>query len=389
MKLTPTSLNHRIEALDLLRGFSLLGIFIANMLLFHTPYFHIEPYSYFTTRGDQTTFQWIVILVQGSFYPIFAFLFGYGINMQYEKALERKQSFPKMMAKRLAVLMLFGLIHALFIWSGDVLFTYATLGFLLILLVRIPAKWLALFAVVLYAIPSGFLYLITKLIVMMDPKTFENELSDPEQVAEAIRVFSNGTIGEIFSFRIMEWLVYGLTSTFLGIFIVLPIIMFGAAISKWKVIERAHELKRKLLVSGILIAPIGIWIKALPFIKEPSYDLIQLQQTFGGVLLAAAYVALFLVLTTYSKFRSFFSPLGKAGRMSLTTYLAQSVIATIIFYAYGFGLYGGISLWTGTVMALGIFVLQVIFAEVWLAKYKMGPIEKVWRIGTYGKKSTK
>lgn len=389
MKLTPTSLNHRIEALDLLRGFSLLGIFIANMLLFHTPYFHIEPYSYFTTRGDQTTFQWIVILVQGSFYPIFAFLFGYGINMQYEKALERKQSFPKMMAKRLAVLMLFGLIHALFIWSGDVLFTYATLGFLLILLVRIPAKWLALFAVVLYAIPSGFLYLITKLIVMMDPKTFENELSDPEQVAEAIRVFSNGTIGEIFSFRIMEWLVYGLTSTFLGIFIVLPIIMFGAAISKWKVIERAHELKRKLLVSGILIAPIGIWIKALPFIKEPSYDLIQLQQTFGGVLLAAAYVALFLVLTTSSKFRSFFSPLGKAGRMSLTTYLAQSVIATIIFYAYGFGLYGGISLWTGTVMALGIFVLQVIFAEVWLAKYKMGPIEKVWRIGTYGKKSTK
>ena len=105
--------------------------------------------------------------------------------------------------------------------------------------------------------------------------------------------------------------------------------------------------------------------------------------------LAVGYASIFLVLTTSEKFRSFFSPLGKAGRMSLTTYIMQSVIATLIFYGYGFGLYGQVSLWTGTVMAFGIFVLQVIFAEIWLAKFKMGPIEKLWRIGTYGRKSTK
>lgn len=389
MKLTPTSLDQRIEALDLLRGFSLLGILIANMLAFHTPYFHMEPYSYFATTGDQTAFQWIVILVQGSFYPIFAFLFGYGINMQYEKALERNQSFSKMMAKRLTILLLFGFIHALFVWSGDVLFSYAVLGFSLILFVRMPAKWLSIIAVVMYAVPAGFLYVVTKLVLMMDAEVFASELNNPVKVAEAIRVFSSGTIGEIFYFRATEWLTYGLMSTFLGVFIVLPIIMFGAAMSKRKVIERAYVRRKKLLIIGIILAPIGVWIKALPFTQAPTYDLVQLQQTFGGVILAAAYVSLFLVCTTFANFRSFFSPLGKAGRMSLTTYLTQSIIATTIFYAYGLGLYGSISLWTGTVMAFGIFFVQVIFAEIWLVNYKMGPMEKVWRIWTYGKKQAK
>lgn len=389
MKLTPTTVNKRIEALDLLRGFSLLGILIANMLMFHTPYFHIEPYAYFTERGELTAFKWIVVFVQSSFYPIFAFLFGYGLNMQYEKALERNQPFVGMMTRRLFILLIFGLLHALFIWSGDVLFTYAALGFTLIFFVRIPARWLAPFALVLYAIPGGFLYFITKLVLKMDPTTFENELNNSEQAAKAIHIFANGSIGEIFSFRAIEWVTYGLSSTFLGLFIVLPIILFGAAASKWKVIERAAQLKLPLAIVGVVAGAIGIWIKMLPFTKGPTYDLIQLQQTFGGVILAVGYVALFLVLTTSTKFRTFFSPLGKTGRMSLTTYITQSIIATTIFYAYGFGLYGKVSLWTGTAMALGIFVLQVIFAECWFTRFKMGPIEKIWRIGIYGKKTTK
>ena len=65
-----------------------MGIFIANMLFFHTPYLYVDPYSWFT-HGDAVTFQWIDIFVQGSFYPIFALLFGYGINMQYEKSIQR------------------------------------------------------------------------------------------------------------------------------------------------------------------------------------------------------------------------------------------------------------------------------------------------------------
>lgn len=389
MKLTPTTLTNRIEALDLLRGFALLGILIANMLLFQTPYFYIEPYSYFSASGDLEAFKWISIFVQGSFYPIFAFLFGYGLNMQYEKAIKRNESYAKMMAKRLTILLVFGLIHALFIWSGDVLFSYATLGFTLLFLVRIPAKWLSMIAAFLYIIPGILLYFVTKFIVEMDSAGVTTDLMNQSQIDNALDVFANGSFGEILAFRTVEWLVFGLTSTFLGIFIVLPIILFGAAMSKWKVIERAHAMKWRLVIVGVITMGLGLWVKALPFTKSPTFDYFQLQSTFGGVLLAAGYASIFLLFTTSKKFRSFFSPLGKAGRMSLTTYIMQSVIATLIFYGFGFGLYGKMSLWVGTLIALSIFVVQVIFAEIWLSKFKMGPIEKVWRIGTYGRKSTK
>ena len=78
----------------------------------------------------------------------------------------------------------------------------------------------------------------------------------------------------------------------------------------------------------------------LPYTSGPSYDLIQLQDTFGGVILAAGYVGLLLLLCTLPLFRTVFRPIGKAGRMSLTTYITQSIVATLIFYSYGFGLYG-------------------------------------------------
>ena len=90
MKLTPTTLGNRIEALDMLRGFALLGIFIANMLLFHSPYLYLDPYTWFSTPSDMATFKWIDIFVEASFYPIFAMLFGYGLNMQYEKAIANR-----------------------------------------------------------------------------------------------------------------------------------------------------------------------------------------------------------------------------------------------------------------------------------------------------------
>lgn len=200
MNLKPTTPDNRIEAIDITRGFALLGIFIANMLMFHTPYLYLDPYTYFNAGNDAVAFRWVDILVQGSFYPIFAFLFGYGLNMQYEKAIARNQPFTRMMSKRLGLLLVFGLVHALVIWSGDVLFSYATMGFLLIIFVRIPAKWLTPFAIVLYTIPAGILYLITKFIVKTNPDTFVEGFADTEKIERSIEVFANGSLGKSFHF---------------------------------------------------------------------------------------------------------------------------------------------------------------------------------------------
>lgn len=389
MKLSPTALDGRIESLDIMRGFALLGIFIANMLAFHTPYMHLDPYTWFSSNSDEITFRWIDIFVQGSFYPIFAFLFGYGINMQYEKSLDRKTPFAPLMAKRLSILLVIGLLHALLLWSGDVLFAYATLGFLLILFVRIPAKWLIPFAAVLYIIPVGLIYFAMRLIAKTSPDLLLEDFADINKIESSIEIFAHGTFGEIFTFRFFEWLVVGLGGAFMGIFIVLPIIMLGAALSKLKVIERAGELKGKIALVTVVGLALGIWIKVLPHLGNPTYDLVLLQDTFGGVILAVGYVGLLLLLCTNPLFRTVFRPVGKAGRMSLTTYITQSIVATTIFYSYGLGLYGKVDLLTGTWIAVGVFIIQVIFAEIWLSKFRMGPLEWLWRRGTYGGNSSK
>jgi uncharacterized protein len=384
LKLTPTTLENRIEALDMLRGFSLLGIFIANILVFLSPYLYMDPYTWFT-EGDATIFKWIDIFVEASFYPIFAILFGYGLNMQYEKSIANKLQFAPVMARRMGILLGFGLLHALFIWMGDILFTYALMGFAMIAFVRVPKKWMLPLATIMYVLPSGIIYAGVYYLNKLRPDAMMEGYADIHQIERSIEAYAHGSYGEIFSFRFFEWLTYGLTGSLLAIFVVLPLIMVGAGLSKWKVIERAADLKVGTAVVTVVALAAGIWMKAAPHIAGPSSDAILLQTQFGGPVLAVGYIGLLLLLYQLPLVRTLFRPFSKVGRMSLTTYITQSIVGTLIFYAYGFGLYGKVDLATGVGIAIGVFVIQVIFAEFWLWKFRMGPLEWLWRKGTYGK----
>lgn len=386
MKLAPTMIGERIAALDMMRGFALLGIFIANMLFFHTPIIYIDPFTWFQVPSDVETYRWISVFIQGTFYPIFAVLFGYGINMQYEKAKRLKSPFAPVLARRMIVLLIFGLIHALLIWAGDILMTYAVMGLLLLLFVRIPAKWLTVVAIALYSLPLGAFILLLRLMERLDPNVATDEFVDLHQIEMSISAYAHGSFSEIFAQRFQDWLVIGVQSGFmLGFIIVLPLIMLGAALSKWKIIQRAQTLKVPLIIVTIIGCASGIWIKALPFTEGPTLSNQLMQETFGGVLLALGYMALLLLLMQIPFFQVIFRPISKAGRMSLTTYITQSIVGTLIFYSYGLGLYGKIDLETGTWIAIGVFVIQVLFAELWLLKCKTGPLEWLWRKLTYGK----
>ncbi|WP_432357651.1 DUF418 domain-containing protein [Sporosarcina sp. UB5] len=388
MNILPT-IGNRIEAMDILRGFALLGIFIANMLTFHSPYFYIDQYTYFSTPSDVASYKLINLFVEASFYPIFAMMFGYGLNMQYEKAIANGTSYVPMMARRLAILMGFGIIHALFVWSGDVLFTYALMGFIMLAAVRIPKKWLFWIAMTVYLLPTFLFIGGTYLLTIFNPNQLMDGFVNIQQIELAITAYAHGTYGEALVFRITEWLLIGLTSSFLGVFMVLPLIMLGAAFSKWKLFERAAEMKGKIAIVGIVTLLVGVFIKSWPYIDGHAYYKTLTQQLIGGPILAIGYASVIILLCQLPIFQVIFRPISKAGRMSLTTYLMQSIIATTLFYGYGFGLYGKVDVETGTLIAVGVFAIQVIFAELWLLKFRMGPFEWLWRKGTYGKNMTK
>lgn len=386
MKLEPVALDERVESIDLMRGVALLGILLVNMLAFHSPFSYIDPYTWFDAAGDQTTYAFIDVFVQASFYPLFAMLFGYGLGMQFLRAESRNRPFAPMAVKRLAILLLFGILHAFLLWFGDILITYAIMGFLLIGMMRLDSKWLLTLGVIIYAVPQALLLLILFAAVAMDSSFYVGI----QEVQNSVAAYGGGTYAEIFRQRFDDWMYSNNPLNYIVLIVtILPFTMVGAAAAKWRLIERTREMKKLwigLAVGGFVI---GLLLKLTPYLIDKNIAMTYLQDIFGGPLLAVSYAAAIALISQNLKAAKILRPLAKAGRMSLTTYITQSVIATTIFYSYGLGLYGQVSVLTGTLLALGIFVIQLIFAELWLTKFNQGPLEMLWRKITYGLNFTK
>lgn len=384
MSIKPTGVNERIISIDVMRGFALLGIFVVNMLFFHSPYIYINPYTWFQNPSDYETFKMIDIFVQGSVYPLFSMLFGYGLAMQFLKSTANGGPFAKFAVRRLTVLLIIGCIHAFLIWAGDILITYALAGFVLILMIRLKPIWLLLISIFLFLIPNGLLYGLVYLGSLLEPNA-TIIYTGIQEIEASIVAYGQGSWGDIFSQRLADWLYMSGNGLIVisMLFTIVPFLLLGAAAAKWKLIERARELKVYWMITVLVMLIVGTVIKWLPYLLEANLFTMGIQDTFGGPLQAIAYAGIIALVCSIPFAAKILSPISKVGRMSMTTYLMQSIIATTIFYAYGFGLYGKIDLSTGTWMAIGIYAFQVVFAEIWFTKFKQGPVELLWRKLTY------
>ncbi|GIN97781.1 hypothetical protein J6TS1_36510 [Siminovitchia terrae] len=383
--LESVSTMERIQTLDVLRGFSLLGILLVNMISFHSPYGYYNPYEWWK-YGDLTVYTWLDILVQGSFYPIFAMMFGYGLVIMQRRSAIRGTSFLKISMRRLSILLIFGIIHAFFIWSGDILITYALMGMVLLLFLRLPGPWLMGLGWGLYLLPQLFFSGMLVLASLFDSASLADYI-DIAGLQQSEIIYSTGSFMEITNQRILDWKANNLSGgLIIYLFLILPMMMIGAGAGKMQWLEKAANQWKKWLVILLIALPIGIAVKTLPFLMGLTISFQYIQDAIGGPILGMAYIAAIVLIMRSAKVAKLLHPLSSAGRMSITIYIMQSVIGTLIFYHYGLGLYGKISLATGTWLAFAIYIIQVVFAEIWLSKFKQGPIEKFWRFLTYGKK---
>ncbi|WP_213422297.1 DUF418 domain-containing protein [Bhargavaea massiliensis] len=383
--LKPTASNERIAALDYLRGFALLGIFIANMLFFHTPYVYIDPFTWFRSLSDEVSHMWVDILFQSSFYPLFAMLFGYGMNMQYEKAVRLGKPFVPTAAKRMGILLLFGIVHAFLIWPGDILITYALMGLIFMWMLRLPSAILAAIGAVVYIVPMALLTLLTFIGEKLDPEGIMGAYVDITNVNRSIEAYGGGTFGEVTAQRAADWMFMNMASIPMALFMILPLFMFGAAAGKSRLIEKASDKWKKWILPAILFTAAGLALKSLPYFTDLRYTSQMLQDSFGGPILTVGYVGFILLFLQSGLVRKVFHPVASAGRMSLTVYLTQSIIATLIFYSYGLGYYGKLPVSLGTWLAVAIFAIQCILADLYFQKFRLGPFEHIWRRLTYGK----
>ncbi|MEI2663554.1 DUF418 domain-containing protein [Rossellomorea sp. LJF3] len=385
--LSPIEQSERIVSLDVIRGFSLLGIFIINMISFHSPFLYFDPYTWWKTPEDMALFPWIDVLVQASFYPLFAMMFGYGLGIQQQRATMKGTSFYLFGVRRLLILLCIGCIHAFLIWSGDILINYAVFGLILLGFMRLSGKGLMWLGGILFLMPQLFFSILLVLMTFSDPTGVTN-YTNIAALQDSVAAYASGSFSSIMEQRFQDWYMVNSPDNLLFLLLsILPMMMIGAGASKLQLLGKVRKHKKVWMITGGCTLLVGIIIKSLPLFIESNFAYSYIQDFLGGPFLSVSYAIILSLLLLNEKMMKWSKPLASVGKMSLSNYLMQSIIGTLIFYSYGFGLYGEVTLTTGTMLAVGIFVIQVILSEMWLSKFQYGPVEKLWRVLSYGRRN--
>lgn len=392
--LVPVSVSERILFVDVLRGMALFGILAANMRAFFAP---LDAYDQigvlYHSRADVIAQAFIDAFVQGKFISIFSFLFGMGFAIQMSRAEARGARFMGFYPRRLLALALFGLIHGVLIWAGDILLTYAFSGAILLLFRKRQQKTLLWWAGGLFALPIALataflgLYFSRFHRPWMDPKP-----PDLKKLHAVIDIYAHGTVRQILAQNWVEW-KQALPYTLFAIYAV-ALFLLGMWVWRAGIAQRLEEYRPVLERACAWCIPIGLIMSmyvatvrsAVPrgtvSLWGWSAAILWLP---GAHILSAGYVSGLALIFLRERARRILLPFAAVGRMALTNYLLQSVLCTLFFYHYTTGLYGRLGPAMGFVPTLILYGAQVVFSNWWLNRYRFGPMEWLWRGMTYGK----
>ena len=388
----PTRPTDRIEQLDLLRGFAIFGILVVNMTIFSGSAWNTE-----TTTGaaDRLACQAIELLASGKFLNLFSFLFGVGFTLQLRRVTERSGRFAPLYSRRLVGLFLIGLIHGIFIASVDTLQTYALLGFLLLLVSRVPRRGLLLVAALCFLLPVAYSAIESGMIWVGELDFASSKsLAETDPVTPWRKVYHDGDYSTLVSARMaFWWRIYTSPDWYVGMlgheFVLFLLGMYAGRIGFFENLNlHLSQLKIAipwLAVSGIALTLASLnsaaYLSAIPdSVSASLQDRIFL---LGALSLSGAYASGLIVLTQIPVWKHRLVPLALAGRMALTNYVLQSVICSLVFYESGLGLYDKVGPAHGLILTVVIFVTQVLLSTWWLRVARFGPLEWLWRCSTY------
>jgi uncharacterized protein len=340
----PTQPNERFAFLDVLRGFALCGVLIANMA-FHSGYWFLSPENQevlqFAAAGD--ILMWFIhFFSDGKFYSIFSMLFGIGFALQMQRSMERGEPFLGRYSRRLLILFLFGLLHAILFFVGDILTMYALTGFLLLLFRKQTSKFLLRAAVILLCLPVvqyGFIWWNAQ---GAPPVDLSGDMAFFEQLVLA---YSRGSFGDIIYNNIGGTLFGRYPDLiFTGRFFkVLAMFLLGFFIAKTKLFnytqDRKKFYKKVLLWTAIIGIPSNIILAQMMttdayYMLEPSGIVQPLVYAFGVPALGIFYAVGLLLLYQKPPFKSKLSFFAPYGRMALTNYLMQSILSCLVFMSW-------------------------------------------------------
>ncbi|MBG9718375.1 MULTISPECIES: DUF418 domain-containing protein [Bacillus] len=376
-------MNQRVEFVDAIRGFALFGILLVNITLIQFGLFANEKPTYIFGKLDESANWFIQFFGTQNFISLFSFLFGLSIILLQKSIIAKGKKFFPTYIRRISILLLLGYIHGTFVWEGDILFAYGIVGIFLMMFINRKPKTLLIWASILLALIMFASY-------QSEPTS--NTFNDvAPYIEKEHKVHETGSYMDHINFRLTEnpFDYMGINGIFglviLSIFALIfmsPLFLLGMYVGKkgwlFEIDKHIPAVKKIWLITGIFSFTIKILTM---FVKHPI--LIMLQDSLTPVTMTFFYGSTIILLFHYKKVARLLTYMANMGKMSVSNYLAQSIIATTIFYAYGFGLYGKIGYFFGILLTIGIYTIQLFVSTYWLQKYRMGPVEYVWRLGTY------
>ncbi|MBM7094944.1 DUF418 domain-containing protein [Bacillus sp. H-16] len=381
-RFTPLEPGERLSHVDSLRGFALFGILLVNSMYFQYGMFSFERFAETFRTADSSVAAVNSLFFEGSFYPLFSMLFGFGAVMIWQRTQEKGRSFGGLFFRRMVILAFLGLLHTYLIWDGDILLTYGLSGLFLLLFIKCKPATILGWAV------GIFLLIGLPGLIPDDGSVGDMDFTTIQE--QEISALSEGTYTDALIYRVtadpfqdMEggYAVAVFMSIFMGLQII-ALFLTGAYLAKKGWIHRPAEHRRILIRIASIFFPLGLTLKGA-YVFTGNNQLEYLSMIFGGPFLTLGYIAAFLLLHQAGVFARLFTAFGYVGRMALSNYLSQSVIMTLLYFNYGFGLFAELGLIIGTFIVIVVFVLQILASRWWLSRFAYGPVEWFWRVGTY------
>jgi len=397
----PVSPGERIVALDIIRGFALLGILIMNMPGFANSFFIEADGSHLWTspidRGAEALRD---MLFSGKFNSMFSLLFGIGFTIQFARMQQIAPAHAtQLYLRRLLVLLALGLLHAMIFWTGDVLHVYAILGLLLLFVLRDASDRLIIGLIVLCLLYPAFSGL-TRLLVITPDITAGLVAKWQGYEASNNLAYGRGSFLDAAHEHTREFLyfydnIWSLWGT-LGFYVQMATTMLiGVLCGRHHFAQRIPELMpaiRRLQWWALAVGLVCALIFGVIFETQRTPGPSPLK-VVGSVAYALCrpsmmifYVLTIVRLAQLPSWQPRFAPIAAAGRMPLTNYLMQSLICTTLFYGWGLGWWGQVGPAAQFALAVGIFfMIQVPLSVLWLRRFEYGPLEYAWRVATYGR----
>jgi uncharacterized protein len=416
----PVSAGERVETLDVVRGFALLGILLMNIVAMGLPMAAYFNPAALGPPSDSDFRTWFVIntFFEGSMRTLFSMLFGAGFILLLDRLDQRGLGLmgAKIYARRIMLLMLMGFIDiVIFLWSGDILLVYAVTALFLLPFWKSKLRGLIVWASVLLVLQTVFA--VGGGVKFREMETSYREAvavrdagqTPTEEQSATIRTWEETTgffqateksikesmdratagwpavagynFGEIFTMELGFFAMTGVLDALFAMLLGMIAWRLGLLQGRWRT---QHVLILTAIGFGLGI-PLNWWeTQSIVNSGYTIHGFFSMMSTYqiSRVLLAAGWLGLVLLACKAPWMNWFRAGVGAVGRMALSNYLAHSIIAAVVFI--GFGFYGDLTRTELYYVVFAMWAFNIVFSLAWLSAFQMGPAEWLWRAGTYG-----